>query len=217
MRRSSVSPGFSEGARSIVFTGALKRSATQPAPTPPSPQMATAKKESPAPPVEPAPKSTPDPQPKIFFYTTGFEAPIFPVGKFRKTNAAAVGDGHWSVLPSERAEVDRAVRIQNTISHGGSQALMIDAGPGKAIQMEVFGQLENSEPFVVIQADIFLQSSSRQTDWDIFAGDPEIGGHLQAGGFNIFGNNGHLQIMTDGYPQNMTTFHGIHGLTSSCG
>ncbi|MEP6673049.1 MAG: hypothetical protein ABJF10_28065, partial [Chthoniobacter sp.] len=135
-------------------------------------------------------------------YNTGFEPPTFPVGKFRKKGEDAVGDGHWTTIGVD-ARLDRALQIQRKDAGAGLQSLMVDSAPGGKTQPGVDVSLENSKPYVVISADLFLESSSRQCDWAFKACDPDTGGNWEVAGFNIY-SVGFLQLASPGWPRNMT-------------
>jgi hypothetical protein len=146
------------------------------------------------------PTGTPAPSPA---YSTGFEPPDFLLGKLRDSGSAAGAKAHWSIFAGGEESLNaRAVQIQKTSGVRGSQVLTIDAAPLGKTQIAATVEWENSGSLVTIQGDVFYQSSAKKSDWAFTACDPEAGGTWNVAGFNVF-SDGHLQMVTTGYPQNM--------------
>ncbi|MEI9897236.1 MAG: hypothetical protein WDN28_26070 [Chthoniobacter sp.] len=192
----------SGGPQTVVITGSVKG----PGQSTPRVQTvavaATPKLEATPHPITPKPNAAENLPPDAVAYTTGFEPPTFPLGKFRKKGEDAVGDGHWVTFGVE-PRLDRAVQIQRKDAGAGTQSLMVDSAPGGKTQLGAGMSLENDQPYVTISMDLFLESSSRQCDWSLKACDPDTGGTWEVAGLNIY-SVGALQLVTPGWPRNMT-------------
>jgi predicted Ser/Thr protein kinase len=191
--------GVAEGPKKVIIKGALKQPAARiaqlglPAATPAStssrPATAASSQEALS-------------QGNVIF-STGFERPDYPLGRFRRTNTADVGDNHSVIFNhNEKADLDRVFQIQDKVVRSQSQALMVNPANLRG-QVGVEFSFENSSPYVVISADLFLASSSDQTDWAFAGCDPEAGDSWNVAGFNVF-SAGHLQMSSPGWPQNMS-------------
>ncbi|HEY3900748.1 MAG TPA: serine/threonine-protein kinase [Chthoniobacter sp.] len=137
-------------------------------------------------------------------YETGFEPPQFMLGKFHNPSGIGIGDGHWGFPGGDDGELERVSQIQDAIVRGGKQALMVDGASAGKSQVAVEFSYEHSQPYVVVAADVYLSSSSKQSDWAFAVSDPEGGDNTDAG-FNIYFSRS-LQMASPGWPQNMTTF-----------
>jgi predicted Ser/Thr protein kinase len=135
------------------------------------------------------------------FYNTGFERPDFPPGRFADSVSLAVGNGYWHIVTlGGGTDMENAVRIENNVTRSGSQALVVSAAAANSNKTGITGVFQNSGRFVVIQSDILLRSSSKQTDWQWVVGDAGEEGYYFVSGFNVSASNGCLQLVTAGFP-----------------
>jgi hypothetical protein len=136
-------------------------------------------------------------------YETGFEPPQFSKGPFGIDSFSLTTQepSHWSLFRvTGQANLPNEVRIQDDVVRSGAQALWINAAAAHGSQSGVSASFENSEPFVTIQADVRMQSSTKQTVWQFVATDKGAPGGF-VGGFNIAPDNGRLQLVTGGFTQ----------------
>jgi hypothetical protein len=127
-------------------------------------------------------------------YSTGFEQPQFNVGPFGPDpgSGTAQDPSHWSLFAGGNgADLANEIRIANSVVRSGAQALLIDAASANGVQSGVSASFENTQPFVTIQADVRLQSSSKRTVWQFVAIDKTAPGGF-VGGFNIAPEFQHL-------------------------
>ena len=135
--------------------------------------------------------------PPVLAYTTGFEAPEFKVGSFGSGTALETQSTHWSLhRDAVGSNLPRLATIQTSVSKSGSQALAVHAEYANSIKAGISATFENQAKSIIIEADIFLASSSDQSVWQFAAGDKTAG---FVGGINIAPDNGLFQLITPGF------------------
>jgi|GEM_PF-4419449 len=128
-------------------------------------------------------------------YSTSFESPEFATGAFPTTAYSDAPDSYWGAWG-----VTNVTSVQNSIAHSGSQSVLLSPALGNDNQSGFWTEHENSGTLVTISADVFLQSSSSPSSWQFASYDWTDTDWFFVGGFNIDGQNGHLQLITPGFP-----------------
>ena len=124
-------------------------------------------------------------------YSTGFEAPDF-------TPGALAGQSGWSEYPRPSS----AIQVQNVNPHSGVQA--IDIIPALASGQDGAYFTDNTpDPIVKQSADIYLYSSSTQSEWQFAALGTGLVGF--AGGIGILADDS-IVLITAGIPTITATF-----------
>ena len=111
-------------------------------------------------------------------FSTGFESPTYSLG-------ALSGQDGWDFFGSGTAVV------QDAVVHSGSQAAEITAASAQTGPMRLF-PAPSANSLITMTADIYLQSSSRQTAW-------QFGAYNGFGGINVLAD-GSVQLITTGLP-----------------
>jgi hypothetical protein len=117
-------------------------------------------------------------------YSTGFESPTF-------TPGLLAGQDGWLEFPAASA----AVQVENSFAKTGAQA--VDVIPALAAGQDgAVKTVTTTAPIVEQSADIWLSSSSTQSEWQYAAVGLGLVGF--AGGFNVLPNDT-IQLITSGF------------------
>jgi hypothetical protein len=124
-------------------------------------------------------------------YATGFEAPTF-------TTGLLAGQDGWAEYPAPSA----AVQVEDEFAFAGSQA--VDVVPSlSAGQDGAYLAVSTTAPVVVQSAEIYLASSTTQSEWQFAALGANLTGF--AGGIDVFADNS-IELITPGLPIISTTW-----------
>jgi hypothetical protein len=117
-------------------------------------------------------------------YSTGFENPPFTTGD-------VAGQNGWSVFNDSGDAV-----ITSAFSDGGTQSLAVVPAATSSSQSGPYYGLSTSDSVIDISADMYLFSSSTQSEWQFAGTGPSLSGY--AGGFDVL-PDGTIDLITPGF------------------